>query len=307
MSKLYMGVIGTGHLGSRHVKVYSGLKNVNLTGVCDINEERGRKIAKKYRASYYADYRDLFDKVQAVSIAVPTFTHYKIAKDFLNNGTHVLIEKPITKTLKEADALLGIAKRKNLIIQVGHVERFNSAVRAIEPYIKEPKFIECTRSGPFVERAADIGVVLDLMIHDIDIILGLLDSSVETIEAVGVRIVSQHEDTANVRIGFANKAVCDLTASRVTKKPTRAIKIFQEDSYIYLDYLTQSATLFSKHKNIMKRKNIRIKKEEPLKKELESFVDCVLNEKRPIVSGEEARKALKVAIDITEQIRAKLK
>jgi predicted dehydrogenase len=306
MSKLYTTVIGTGHLGSKHTKVYSRLKNVNLVGVCDINEERGKKTAKKYRTSYYADYHDLFDKVQAVSIAVPTFMHFKIAKDFLNHGIHVLIEKPITKTLKEADELLEIAKRKNLIIQVGHIERFNSAVRAIEPYIKEPKFIECTRSGPFVARAADIGVVLDLMIHDIDIILGLIDSSVESIEAVGVKIVSQHEDTANVRMTFANKAVCDLTASRVTKKATRTIKIFQQDSYIYLNYLTQSATLYSKHNDIMKRKNIGIRKEEPLKKELESFVDCALNGKRPIISGEEARRALKVAIDITEQIKAKL-
>lgn len=306
MDKLYTAVIGTGHLGSRHAKVYSGLKKVNLVGVCDINEERGRKIAKKYHTAYYSDYHSLFDKVQAVSIAVPTFMHHKIAKDFLNNGIHVLIEKPITKTLKEADELLEIAKRKNLTIQVGHVERFNSAVRAIEPYIKEPKFIECTRSGPFAARAADIGVVLDLMIHDIDIILGLIESSVESIEAVGVKIVSEHEDTANVRMMFANKAVCDLTASRVTKKATRTIKIFQEDSYIYLNYLTQSATLFRKENNVMKKKNIRIHKEEPLKKELESFVDCVLNSKRPIVSGEEARRALKVAIDITDQIRAKL-
>ena len=306
MDKLYIAVIGTGHLGSRHAKVYSALKKVNLVGVCDINEEKGKKTAKKYHTAYYADYHDLFDKVQAVSIVVPTFMHHKIAKDFLNNGVHVLIEKPITKTLKEADELLEIAKRKNLIIQVGHVERFNSAVRAIEPYIKDPKFIECTRSGPFVARAADIGVVLDLMIHDIDIILGLINSSVESIEAVGVKIVSQHEDTANVRMTFANKAVCDLTASRVTKKATRTIKIFQEDSYIYLNYLTQSATLFSKHNDIMKRKNISIRKEEPLKKELESFVDCVLNGKRPIVSGEEARRALKVAIDITEDIKAKL-
>ena len=264
------------------------------------------KTAKKYRTSYYADYHEVFDKVQAVSIAVPTFMHYKTAKDFLNNGIHVLIEKPITKTLKEADELLEIAKKKNLIIQVGHIERFNSAVRAIEPYIKEPKFIECTRSGPFVARAADIGVVLDLMIHDIDIILGLINNPVESIEAVGVKIVSQHEDTANVRMAFANNAVCDLTASRVTKKATRTIKIFQEDSYIYLNYITQSATLYSKHNDIMKRKKIRIRKEEPLKKELESFVDCALNGKRPIVSGEEARKALKVAIDITDQIKAKL-
>jgi len=306
MEKLYVGVVGLGHLGSSHAKTYAGLKNVGLVGACDTNKETGKKVAKKYHTTYYADYRDLFDKVQAVSIVVPTFLHYKIAKDFLENGIHVLIEKPITKTVAEADELLEIAKRKNLIIQVGHIERFNSGIRAIEPYIKDPKFIECNRLGPFVERASDIGVVLDLMIHDIDIILGLIHSSVEQIEAVGVKIVSEHEDTANVRLTFVNKAVCDLTASRVTKKSTRTIKISQEDCYIYLDYITQYAMLYRKKHRFIKRKRIRIKKEDALKKELESFVHCVLSNKKPVVSGEEARKALSVAIDITQQIKSKL-
>ncbi len=306
MEKLYVGVIGAGHLGSKHVKTYSNLKSVNLVGVCDTSEDRGRKIARKYHVAFYTDYRDLFDKVQAVSIAVPTFLHYKIARDCLANGIHILIEKPITRTLEEADKLLEIAKKKNLIIQVGHIERFNSAVRAVEPYIKKPRFIECHRLGPFVERAADIGVVLDLMIHDIDIILGLIKSHVEEIEAVGVKIVSEHEDTANVRIAFANKAICDLTASRVTKKSTRTIKISQEDSYIHLNYLTQSAVLYKRKNHRLKKKRIKIKKGEPLKKELESFARCVLDDKKPIVSGEEAREALSVAIDITKQIKAKL-
>ena len=305
MEKLYVAVIGTGHLGSKHAKTYAAIRDVHLVGICDTNEEGGRRVAKKYHTSYYSDYHDLFDKVQAVSIAVPTFLHYKIAKEFLKNGIHVLIEKPITKTLEEADKLLEIAKKKNLIIQVGHIERFNSAVRAIEPYIRKPRFIECHRLGQFVERAADIGVVLDLMIHDIDIILGLIKSHVEKIEAVGVKIVSEHEDTANVRITFVNKTVCDLTASRVTKKSTRTIKISQEDSYIYLDYLTQSAILYRKKGHRIKKKKIRIRKEESLKKELESFVHCVLNNKKPIVSGEEAREALSVAIDITKQIKVK--
>jgi len=307
MEKLYTAVIGVGHLGSKHAKVYSRLKDVSLVGVCDTNEEKGKKIARKYHTTYYFDYRDLFDKVQAVSIAVPTFLHFKIAKDFLNRGIHVLIEKPITKTLEEADELLEIAKKKNLIIQVGHIERFNSAIRAIEPYINAPRFIECNRLGPFVERAADIGVVLDLMIHDIDIILGLIKSPVEHIEAVGVKIVSEHEDTANVRMTFANNTICDLTASRVTKKASRTIKIAQEDSFISLNYLTQSAILYKRKNHHLKKKKIKIKKEEPLKKELESFVHCVLNNTRPIVSGEEARNALRVAIGITQQINAKLK
>lgn len=306
MEKLYTAVIGVGHLGSKHAKAYTNIENVNLVGVCDTNEEKGRKIAKKYHTTYYPDYHELFDKVQAVSISVPTFLHYKIAKDFLANGIHVLIEKPITKTLEEADGLLEIAKKKNLIIQVGHIERFNSAVRAIEPYIKEPRFIECNRLGPFVERAADIGVVLDLMIHDIDIILGLIKRPVEYIEAVGIKMVSEHEDTANVRITFANNIICDLTASRVTKKSLRTIKISQEDSYIHLNYLTQSAVLYKRKNHHIKKKRIKIKKEDALKKELESFAYCVLNNKRPIVSGDEARNALNIAIDITKKIRAKI-
>lgn len=306
MEKLYTAVIGAGHLGSKHAKVYSRLRNVDLVAVCDTNEERGRSVANKYRARYFADYRELFDKVEAVSIAVPTFLHYKIAKDFLLNGVHVLIEKPITKTIEEADELLRIARDKNLIIQVGHIERFNSAIIAIEPYIKEPRFIECNRLGPFVQRAADIGVVLDLMIHDIDIILSLIKSRVENIEAVGVRLVSKHEDTANVRIMFANKTICDLTASRVTKKAERTIKISQDDSFISLNYLNQTAVLFKKKNGRLKKKRIKIRKEEPLKKELESFADCIMNNKRPIVSGEEAREALSVAIEITKKIKDKL-
>jgi len=306
MDKLYTAVIGVGHLGSRHAKVYSEIHNAVLAGVCDTDEEKGKKTAKKYHTQYYADYHQLLDKVQAVSIAVPTFLHHKIAKNCLNRGVHVLIEKPITKTIEEADELLKIAKNKNLIIQVGHIERFNSAIRAIEPYINEPRFIECNRLGPFVERASDIGVVLDLMIHDIDIILGLIRSPVQQIEAVGVSSVSDHEDTANVRLTFENNTICDLTASRVTKKAQRTIRISQEDSHINLNYLNQSAVLYKRKNRFLKKKKIKIIKEEPLKKELESFVNCVLENKRPVVSGEEARKALGVAIDITKQIKAKL-
>ncbi len=304
--KLYVSVIGVGHLGSKHAKVYSTLKGAHLVGVCDISEELGQKVAKKYRTTYYSDYHDLFDKVQAVSIAVPTFAHYKIAKECLLAGLHVLIEKPITKTLDEADELLDIARKKKLTIQVGHIERFNSAVLAVDPHISKPKFIECSRLGPFVERAGDIGVVMDLMIHDIDIILSLIPSKVDTIEAMGIRAVSDHEDTANVRITFANKAIADLTASRMAKKPQRTIKIFQENSYILLDYITQTAELFKKGEDDLEKIRIRVKKDEPLKKELESFVHCVKTQSRPIVSGEEARRALNVAIQITEKIRSKL-
>jgi predicted dehydrogenase len=212
MEKLRIGVIGTGHLGSLHAKVYSSLEKkaeISLVGVCDIKKDAAKKIAKKYSTDYFTDYHDLLDNVDAVSIVVPTSLHYPIGKDFLAAGKHVLIEKPMTKTLGEADTLVQLAKDKNLILQVGHIERFNSAVRAIEPYLQKPRFIECQRLGSIKQkkRVKDVGVVLDLMIHDIDIILGLVDSKVKEIEAVGMSTVSAHEDIANVRLTFQNNAI----------------------------------------------------------------------------------------------------
>lgn len=303
MEKLKVGVIGTGRLGSFHSKVYSRLKkHVKFVGVCDCNIERALEVGKKYHTASYSDYEDLFDKVDAVSIAVPTSLHYNIAKDFLNHGIHVLIEKPITKTLTEADELIEIAKSKNLIIQVGHVERFNSAVLAIEPYLKKPKFIECQRLGPFYKRVDDVGVVLDLMIHDIDIVLGLMKQDVTHIEAVGLSTISDYEDVANVRLTFEDGTIADITASRVTKDVVRKMRIFQEDSYVSLDYVTQEAAVFKKTEDKIIKEKIKIKKKEPLKKELKSFVECVKNNKKPIVSGVEGRRALQVALEIVEKI-----
>jgi predicted dehydrogenase len=304
MNKLKVGVVGVGHLGSIHAKVYSKLDNVKLVGVCDCNIEKALEVGKKYHAASYADYEDLFDKVDAVSIAVPTSMHYNVAKDFLSHNIHVLVEKPITKTLSEADELIEIAQAKNLVLQVGHVERFNSAVMAIEPYLQKPKFIECQRLGPFHERVKDVGVVLDLMIHDIDIVLGLVKEDAVTIEAVGSSTISDHEDIANVRLTFANGAIADITASRVTKDVVRKIRIFQEDSYISLDYLTQETAIFRKSGHKLIKEKIRVKKKEPLKRELKSFVGCVQNSARPIVSGVEGRRALAVALEIVEKIRS---
>jgi predicted dehydrogenase len=241
--------------------------------------------------------------VSAVSIAVPTSLHYNIAKEFLKNGIHVLIEKPITKTLSEADELIELARKKNLILQVGHVERFNSVIRAIERYLKEPRFIECQRLGPYYKRVKDIGVVLDLMIHDIDIVLGLVGSEVNKVEAVGASTITEYEDVANVRLTFENGVVADITASRVTKDTVRKIRIFQEESYISLDYLTQEAYLFRKTNNKIVREKIKVEKERPLKRELESFITCVRNGTRPIVSGVEGRRALQVALTILDEIK----
>jgi len=305
MTKVNVGVVGVGYLGSLHARVYTQIKNANLICVCDIDKKHAKKIARKYRAWHFPDYHTLFDKVDAVSIAVPTNLHYKIAKEFLENGIHVLIEKPITNTVEEAQELIDIAKKNDLIIQVGHVERFNPVVRAVEPFLKEPRFIECHRSGPYKkkQRVKDIGVVLDLMIHDIDIILSLVNSEVKHIEAVGISTISPpYEDTANVRLTFKNGAIADITASRITEKEVRKIEISQESSQITLDYLHMDAYEVKKKGSKIRKKRIRIKKREPLKQELKSFVSCIQNNSKPLVSGEEGKLALIVALDILKKI-----
>ena len=313
MDKIRVGVVGTGHLGTFHTKMYSALEKrkrtgIALAGVCDVRKDIAKKIARKYNTDHYTDYRDLIDKVDAVSIVVPTSLHYKVAKDFLKAGIHVLVEKPITKTLDEADELIKLSKAKNLVLQVGHIERFNSAVRSIESLLKKPRFIECQRLGSIKKkkRIKDVGVVLDLMIHDIDIILGLLHSKVKDIEAVGISTVSRHEDLANVRLTFQNSAIADITASRVTKEETRKIRIFQEDSYILLDFLHQEAFLYKKNSKGLDKQKIKIRKKDPLKVELKSFIDCVRNKKKPVISGHEGRQALEVALAILDKINSNL-
>lgn len=303
MKKVRIGVVGLGRLGSLHAQIYSKLKNVELVSLCDVDEKRARSTGSSLKSPWCVDYKELLKKrIDAVSIVTPTYLHYKIARSFLNRGIHVLIEKPITKNLKEARWLIKLAKKKRLVIQVGHVERFNSAIQAIEKLSSRPKFIEAHRLGPFTPRVKDVGVVLDLMIHDIDIILGLAKSKIAKIDAVGVKILTKHEDIANARIRFKNGVVCDLTASRVTNDSLRKIRIFQKDCYISLDYVTQEAVISRKIKNKIISQKIDIKKEHPLKKELASFVDCVLKKKRPVVSGIEAYNALLVAHKIIKKL-----
>lgn len=305
MGNVNVGVIGIGYLGALHARVYSQLKTANLVGLCDIDKKKAKKIAKKYRIWYFPDYRTLFDKVDAVSIAVPTELHYRIAKEFLNNNIHVLIEKPITKTVDEAQELIDIADSKNRIIQVGHIERFNPVVRAVEPFLKEPRFIECHRAGPYrkKKRVKDVGVVLDLMIHDIDIILSLVKSEVESIEAVGISTISPYEDIANVRLNFKNGTIADITASRVTKEEVRKIKISQENSYITLNYLHQDAHMVRKTDGKILKTKIKLEKTEPLKQELKSFIAAIQNNTKPVVSGREGKLALNVALDILDRIK----
>lgn len=302
-----VAVIGVGHLGQHHARIYSQMKDVELVGVVDIDKERSRRIAQEYGTSAYTEYTQVLKRVDAANIAVPTELHHRISKDFLDAGVHILIEKPMTQTLEEADELLGLAKRKNLVLQVGHIERFNPAVSALNRVIKEPRFIECHRLGPFKPRAANIGVVMDLMIHDIDIILSLVNSPVKRIEAVGVPVLSQEEDIANTRITFENGCVANLTASRVTKEETRKIRIFQRDAYFSLDYINQELLIY--RREIAPDGGVRIvssqpeiEKVEPLKLELEAFIHAIQKGQEPLVSGEAGREALAIAREISRKI-----
>jgi predicted dehydrogenase len=303
MKKIRVGVVGLGRLGSIHANIYSTLEAVELACICDVDENIAKNTAQALKTTWFTDYKKLLDaNISAISIVTPTMLHYEIARFFLQNKVHVLIEKPITRTLKEAGDLIKIAAKNRLIIQVGHVERFNSAIQAIEKLSNKPRFIEVHRLGPFTPRVKDVGVVLDLMIHDIDIVLGLTKSKVKNIDSLGMKILTDHEDIANARIRFKNGTVCDLTASRVTSDSLRKIRIFQDDCYISIDYMAQEAFIYKKIGNQIVSEKIDIQKEAPLQKELASFIDCVANNKRPVVSGKEAYEALKVALDILKKI-----
>ena len=295
-------MVGVGHLGSLHAKIYRELENSSLAAVCDIDKTRLDEASQSLNVRGYTNYEELFDKVDAVSVAVPTRLHYKIAYDFLKHNIHTLVEKPFTPNLKEADSLIRLAEKFKLILQVGHIERFNSAFAATLAIIRNPKFIECHRLSPFPYRSLDVGAVLDIMIHDIDIILGLVNSKIKKIESVGVNVLTQFEDIANSRITFKNGCVANLTASRVSDEIMRKIRIFQEDTYISLDYKEAKACVYKKTGLTITKEDLPIEKEQPLKKELESFLACILEHKEPLVSGRIAREALKVALKIQNQI-----
>jgi predicted dehydrogenase len=302
MAKIKVAVIGAGNLGRVHARIYHELPQAKLVAVCDIDREKAEQTAAAYQIPFFTDYRHLIGLAQAVSICTPTSTHFQLAKEFLQKGLDVLIEKPITTDLGEAEKLLSLARKHGRILQVGHVERFNSAIRAIEKLPGKPKFIEVHRLGQFQPRVKDVGVVLDLMIHDIDIVLGLVKSPLKKIEAVGVKVLTSFEDIANVRLTFSNGTVANLTASRVSEKPMRKIRIFQEDAYISLDYQSQSAEIYRKEKTDIQKIAIDIEKEEPLKKELEAFLLSVEERKKPLVAGEEAKAALALALKILKKI-----
>lgn len=303
MSKTKLAIIGIGHLGSRHLKVCAELKSkVEIVGICDVKKDRTIKLAEHYKVPYFKDHTQLLDQVDAVDICVPTKYHFAVARDFIKKGIHTFVEKPITTTLAQANKLVDLSHQHNVKLQVGHVEHFNSAFQAIKRLAKNPLFIECHRLNRFPNRSLDIGVVEDLMIHDIDIVLGLVKSEIKDIQAVGVKVITPLSDIANARITFSNGCTCNLTSSRISDDVMRKIRIFLKNTYISLDYVTQEAFVYKKNRRMITKHALPIQKEEPLKEELESFIDCVQNNKRPLVSGEEGREALRVALAIKRRI-----
>ncbi len=309
METLKVGVVGVGYFGQFHAEKYAKMKEVELVGVVDADPCRAGEIAKRYGTRPLEHYTDLFKKVQAVSIAVPTPFHYSMAKDFFLQRIDVLLEKPISSTLEEADELISLAKSRDLIFQVGHLERFNGALFGIEGKARHPGFIESHRLGPFTGRGAEVDVVLDLMIHDIDIILSLVNSKVKDLQAVGIPILTQYPDMANARIEFENGCIASLTASRVCADKVRKTRIFQPDGILSIDYLSQK--LFSFKRGIpsegekipgMVTEEIPVQKTDLLEAEIRSFLKSVRDRNSPRVSGVDGRRALELALQIIQKI-----
>jgi predicted dehydrogenase len=306
--KIRVGVIGIGHLGNYHLQKYQKLENCEITAVADMITDRAQKAAGIYKCAAFSDYRAMLSQVDAVSIAVLTSEHYKVAKDFLAAGVDVLIEKPICATLVQADELIELAKKKNLILQVGFVERFNPAIMALENVIDTPMFIESHRLHPFFERGTDVDVILDLMIHDLDIILKFVNSPIVGVEAVGVPILSDKIDIANVRISFATGCIANITASRISAKTMQKIRFFGAGGYHSVDCQKREILSLSKIKNEtgqqqIVQNNIEVGSHDSLEEEIRSFINAVVNRSRPLISGEDARKSLELAIDIINKMR----
>jgi predicted dehydrogenase len=310
VEKLKVGVVGVGYFGWFHTEKYARIPSVDLVGVVDINGDRAREVAEHFSTQPFVDYRDLLGKVQAVSVVVPTPVHYEVTRDFIDHGVDVLLEKPMTINLEEAETLVERAEKQNRILQVGHLERFNSAVVALNGRLGDPLFIDSLRFSPFLERASQVDVVLDLMIHDIDIILSIVQSDVRSIHAVGVPVVSSYLDMANARMEFENGCIANITASRVSSRKTRQLRIFQDNGCFTIDFLAHKMRI---HKKGQEAEGPRVVSEEividpmdALESEIHSFVQTVKDRTTPLVSGHNGKRALEVALAITEQIERKM-
>ncbi|HEY7715706.1 MAG TPA: Gfo/Idh/MocA family oxidoreductase [Candidatus Binatia bacterium] len=306
-SAITAAVVGVGYLGKFHAEKYAASAKCQLVAVVDTDEARACEIGELVGVPALTDYRELIGRIQCVSIAVPTRCHFSVARDFIDAGIDVLVEKPLATDPSEARDLVAAAEARRVILQVGHLERFNPAIRRLDGVIKDPKFVECHRLAPFVERGTDVDVVLDLMIHDIDVIASLVHSPVERVEAVGVPVLTDKPDIANARIKFANGCIANVTSSRVSVKRERKIRFFQPDAYISIDYDQRRAQIY--HKPApgtgwlgIRADNIEIKDGDALADEIDSFLDCVRTRTLPLVGGVEGLRALEIAAMISAQL-----
>jgi predicted dehydrogenase len=309
---LRVGVIGVGYLGRLHAQKMASFDDVVLVGVCDADPERGKAVAEEFGTSFRTDTRKLLREVDAVSIAVPTTAHFRVAMDAIRAGVHVLLEKPIAATVREGRGLVREAAARRLVFQIGHLERFNPAVLSAASVLKEPKFVECHRLGMFGGRGTDVDVVLDLMIHDIDLILSFVRSPVVRINAVGVPVISPNIDIANARLSFASGCVANVTASRVSVRKQRKIRIFQEDAYVSMDFVEHNIQIYRRifpqgqgGTPEITGELLETEKGDALRDEIRSFVDCARTGDAPRVSGADGLAALEVAFRILRKMKSR--
>jgi predicted dehydrogenase len=313
MKKIRAAVIGVGYLGRFHAQKYAQAAECELVAVSDSRQEARDKVAAEVGSRAVADYRELLGAVDAVSVVTPTPAHFSIARDFIQAGAHVLVEKPITDTVEEARQLIELAARHEKVLQVGHLERFNAAILAAEPYLRTPRFVECHRLAPYRERGTDVNVVLDLMIHDIDIVQTIVGAPITSIDAIGTPVFSDEIDICNARIRFADGCVANATASRVSMKTERKMRVFEDDAYLSLDLQQKILTVIRKRAAndppgplpaVIEEQSLD--PGDALKAEIESFLECIRTGRAPVVSGEAGLRALETAMRITEQVTQSL-
>lgn len=317
MSEFKVGVVGVGKMGEYHVGVLSEMREVDLVGVVDSDQERAKKISEQYKTRSYNNYKDLFNEVDAVVVAVPTSLHYAIGKEFIEAGIHTLLEKPCTDDLSKAEELFDLAEKKKIILHIGHVERFNGAVQELFKIVKDPIYIECRRMSPFSSRIKDDGVVLDIMIHDIDIVLKLVNSTVVNINVTGNSIFSKRDDLINAQIEFENGCIANILASRVSQNKVRTLEVTQKESSILLDYTEQEifvhrqsssesqlspGSLRYKQESLIER--IFVHKDNPLKLELKHFIDCAENGSQSKLAIKKELNSLQIALQILSQFKS---
>ena len=304
MKKPRVGVVGVGHIGKNHARLYAELETAQFTAIYDTDRAVAQQCSAEFGATAAASLEEFVELVDAASIATPTSTHFEIGRELLTRGKHLLVEKPIADNTAHASELAELAASRGLVLQVGHVERFNPVLGALEKRLTNPRFIEAHRLSPYPNRSTDIGVVLDLMIHDLEIILHLVRAPVQTIDAVGVPVLSRGEDIANARLRFENGCVANITSSRISPERMRKIRVFQENAYLSLDYQNQTGEMYRRTAEGLTKEEVEIEREEPLKRQLASFIECATTGRAPKVSGFQAAAALELAVEITKRINS---